>query len=157
MRCLDGITDLTDMNELGQTLRDTEACHGQSMGSRRVGHDLATEQQQRLPKGLRREVKQLKKLPAETFPRKGYIKRCQPKGTIYSHTTKGWRQTSPELEEKAFHRFPKDQETNSLPGKWHDPHPTRGWMPSYSQENTPPLGGVKEVEMQEKSVRIDNT
>lgn len=45
---------------------------------------------------------------------------------------------------------------NSLPGKWHNPHPTRGWMPSYSQENTPLLGGVKEVEMQGKSVRIDN-
>ena len=92
MRCLDGITNLMDMNEPGQTLRDTEAFRGQSMGSRRVGHDLATEQQQRLPKGLPREVKRPKKLPAETFPRKGYIKRCQPKGTIYSHTTKGWRQ-----------------------------------------------------------------
>ena len=39
---------------------------------------------------------------------------------------------TPELGEKAFHRFPKDQETvsNSLPGKQHGPHlRTRGCLP----------------------------
>ena len=43
MRWLDGITDAIDMNlgELREMVRDREA-----MGSQRVGHDWATQQQQ---------------------------------------------------------------------------------------------------------------
>ena len=44
-----GITDSMDMNlsKLQETVEDSEACHMlQSMGSQRVGCDLATEQQQ---------------------------------------------------------------------------------------------------------------
>ena len=40
MRRLDGITDLMDMNEPGQTLemvRDVEGCHGQSRGHEELG------------------------------------------------------------------------------------------------------------------------
>ena len=45
---LDGITDSVDMNvsKLREMLRDKKPVILQSMESRRVGHDLATEQQQ---------------------------------------------------------------------------------------------------------------
>ena len=47
MRWLDGITDSVDMNlsKLWEMLRDRKSVILQSMGSRRVGHDLVTEQQ----------------------------------------------------------------------------------------------------------------
>ena len=47
MRWLDDITDSVDMNlgKLQEMVRDRQACVLQSMGSRRVRHDLATEQQ----------------------------------------------------------------------------------------------------------------
>ena len=47
MRWLDGITDLMDMSlrELQELLMDREAGVLQSMGSQRVGQNLATEQQ----------------------------------------------------------------------------------------------------------------
>ena len=53
MRCLDGITDSTDMglSKLREIVKDREACVLQSMGSQRIRHDLATEQQK---KGSRR-------------------------------------------------------------------------------------------------------
>ena len=46
MRWLDGISDSMDMNlnKLQEMVKDREAGVLQSMGSQRVGHDLATEQ-----------------------------------------------------------------------------------------------------------------
>ena len=45
---MDGITNSMDMNlsELQEIVKDREALHAASMGSQRVGHNLATEQQQ---------------------------------------------------------------------------------------------------------------
>ena len=69
-----------NLGKLWEMVRDTEGCRGQSMGSQRVGRDLATEQQQQqwLPKGAVKRAKGLKKPPAEALPRKGPVKRCQP-------------------------------------------------------------------------------
>ena len=47
MRCLDGITDSVGMSlsKLWERVKDREAWHAVSMGSQRVRHDWATEQQ----------------------------------------------------------------------------------------------------------------
>ena len=47
MRRLDGITDAMDMNlsNIWEMLRDREVWCAESMGSQRVGHEWATEQQ----------------------------------------------------------------------------------------------------------------
>ena len=44
---MDGITDAVDMNlsKLQEIVKVTEAWYAQSMGSQRIGPDLATEQQ----------------------------------------------------------------------------------------------------------------
>ena len=49
MKWLDGITDSMDMNlgKFREMVKDREAGVLQSTGSRRVGHDLETEQRQR--------------------------------------------------------------------------------------------------------------
>ena len=48
MRCLDGITDSTDMglSKLREIVKDREACVLQSMGSQRVKRDLVNKEQQ---------------------------------------------------------------------------------------------------------------
>ena len=51
-RWLESITNSTDMNlsKLQKTVKDREAGYAESMGSQRVRHDLATEQQARSTK-----------------------------------------------------------------------------------------------------------
>ena len=48
---MDGITSSVDisMNKLQETVKDREAWGTTVVGSKRVGHDLATEQQQSYP------------------------------------------------------------------------------------------------------------
>ena len=50
MRWLDGISDSVDLslNKLQEIVKDREAWHVLVMGLQRVGHDLATGQQQQL-------------------------------------------------------------------------------------------------------------
>lgn len=63
------------------------------------------------------------------------------------------------LGEKAFHRFPEDQETvsNGLPGKQHGPQLTRGRPPGpVTLEETHLHLEGKKGEMQGKKVRISN-
>ena len=48
MRWLTGITDSMDMNKLQEIVKEREAGMVQSMGLQRVGHNLATEQQQHI-------------------------------------------------------------------------------------------------------------
>ena len=49
MRWLDSITDSMDINlsQLWEIVKDREACHSAVHGLQRVGHYLATEQQQK--------------------------------------------------------------------------------------------------------------
>ena len=63
MRRLDGITDSMDMrlSKLQEILKNREACVLQSMGSQRVGHDLATEQQREAEGGSSLPTMLLKK------------------------------------------------------------------------------------------------
>ena len=50
MRCLDNMTDSMDMNlsKLQEIVKDRRACMLQSVGSQRVKHNLATDQQKQL-------------------------------------------------------------------------------------------------------------